>query len=174
MAYQPPRGEVGEEALIRLHEEFKRHGIDFATGVPCGGQEGTIYYLIEDEEIDHVAVNREAEAVGVAAGAYLAGKTPIVYMQNSGFFDSSNELGSLLLSYEIPLLYTVTWRGCPGENTPQHQTTGAATKSLLDSFGVPYRVIGEDPIDETISDLFTAIEEEQLPAVLLVPRRWYQ
>lgn len=174
MDYSPPRGEPEVEELQRVHAALKQNGVNFATGVPCGGQEGTIYHLINDSEIQHVAANREGEAVGIAAGARMAGQTPLVYMQNSGFFDSTNELGSLLQAYEIPIFYSVTWRGCPGENTPQHIQTGDATRPLLEDFDVPYRVLGEDPVKESIEWLFTQMRSESQPVVLLVPRRWYQ
>lgn len=104
----------------------------------------------------------------------MSGRTPVVYMQNSGLFGSSNEIASLLLAYDIPLLLSVTWRGCPGENTPQHQITGSATKDLLDSLGVPFRIIDEDNTGEILADLFARIRDEQVTAALLIPRRWYQ
>src|SRR3989344_437279 len=152
----------GNEYTDLLHRTLRRYGIDFATGVPCGAQKEIIYNLMSDPDILHVPATREAEAIGTSAGAYLAGKRPIVYMQNSGLFDSSNDIASLLMCYEIPYLLSVTWRGCPGEDTPQHVITGSATTSLLDSLGVSYEVLERDRIEKMLQKLFKRMEDNHL------------
>lgn len=157
-----------------LHGVFREYGVDFVTGVPCGAQKHIIQNLMEDPDIVHVPATRESEAIGIAAGAYLARKNPLVYMQNSGLFGSSNDIASLLLLYRIPVFLSVTWRGCPGENAPQHFITGKATKSLLDSIGVPYETLKKDCIDETVSSLFKRMREESVPVALLIERGWYK
>jgi sulfopyruvate decarboxylase alpha subunit len=160
--------------ITHLHELLKAHGINFATGVPCGAQEDIIYNLAHDTEIIHVVATRESEAIGIAAGAYLGGRKPIVYMQNSGLFGSSNDVASLLMVYEIPVLLSVTWRGCEGEDTPQHVITGAATLSLLESLGVPHRVLEKDNIDGTLSFLFSEMENMSIPTVMLIKKGWHE
>lgn len=157
-----------------LHRLFKEYGIDFATGVPCGAQEYIIENLMGDPDITHIPATSESEAIGIAAGAYLTGRNPLVYMQNSGLFGSSNDIASLLLLYKIPIFLSVTWRGCPGENAPQHFVTGKATKSLLESIDVPYEILKKDNIDETVSSLFRRMGEERVPVALLIERGWYK
>lgn len=49
-------------------------------------------------------------------------------MQNSGLMNSLNDLSSLLITYKIPILFIVSWRGAPGEDAPQHLINGIATK----------------------------------------------
>ena len=93
----------------QLHQVFLELGVDFASGVPCGVLRHIIKNFIDDAEILHVSANRESEAVGLAAGAYLAGKIPVVYMQNSGLFAASNDIASLLIPYEIPIFFTVSY-----------------------------------------------------------------
>jgi len=65
-------------------------------GVPCS----KIKDLIEDVEIN---CSTEEEAISIAAGAILAGKKPIVYMQNSGLCRILDHVLSLYHPYEIPL-----------------------------------------------------------------------
>ncbi|MFA6404712.1 MAG: hypothetical protein WCW03_01815 [Candidatus Paceibacterota bacterium] len=62
-----------------IHRSFIESGVNFATGVPCGVLKHIIRNLNNDTRVLHVPANRESEAIGLAAGAYLAGKTPIVY-----------------------------------------------------------------------------------------------
>lgn len=157
-----------------LHRVLREYGIDFATGVPCGAQKHIIQNLMMDSNIFHVPATKEAEAIGIAAGAYLAGRNPLVYMQNSGLFDSSNDIASLLLLYRIPVFLLVTWRGCPGESAPQHFVTGKATKNLLESIGVPYGNLEKDNIDKVVSSLFENMQKERIPVALLIQRGWYK
>ena len=70
------------------------------------------------------ATTREDAALGVAAGAYLGGRLPMVLMQNSGLGVSVNALGSLHILYEMPVLLLVTWRGYEGKDAPEHLVMG--------------------------------------------------
>lgn len=158
-----------------LHKILKINGINFASGVPCGVQKYIISNLSHDSEILHIPATREAEAIGISAGAYLAGKNPIVYMQNSGFFDCSNDIASLLIPYKIPIFLSITWRGCPGEVTPQHLITGKTTKSLLNSLGISYQILdrdNRDNIEKILLNLFKVKDNNHLPVALLIKRGW--
>ena len=95
-------GERNEKA-DQMHQLFLELGVNFASGVPCGVLKYIIKNLDGDARILHVPANRESEAIGLAVGAYLAGKTPVIYMQNSGLFAASNDIASLLVPYEIPI-----------------------------------------------------------------------
>lgn len=153
-----------------MFQALKTGGIDFATGVPCGVQRALIACLANDAEIVHAPATREAEAIGIAAGAYLAGKKPLVYMQNSGLMDSINEISSLLLPYQIPVLFSVTWRGFPGETAPQHFVNGRVTTKILDAVEIPYENVTKDNVEAAVAAAFFAIEDKHLPAVLLIVR----
>lgn len=155
-----------------LHRLFKKHGINFATGVPCGVLHSIIDNLTNDPDILHVSVNRESEAVGIAAGAYFSGRIPVIYMQNSGLFSSSNDIASLLIPYQIPILFIVTYRGCKGEDAIQHFTIGKATEKLLKSFGLFYLVYKQQTLEILVNQIFSKMKETSLPVVLLLKRGW--
>lgn len=89
---------------------------------------------------------REDAALGVAAGAYLAGRSPVVLMQNSGLGVSLNALGSLHILYGMPVLLVVTWRGFEGRDAPEHLVMGRVMLGLLELFEIAYR-IPEGPDD---------------------------
>jgi len=155
-----------------LHEQLKKHGINFATGVPCGVLCHIIDNLLNDSDILHVKSNRESEAVGIAAGAYLSGKHPVIYMQNSGLFASSNDIASLLIPYSMPIFFIVTYRGCEGEDAIQHLITGGATEKLLKSFGMNFVVHVNQNINDLIDEIFCQMKRNYLPGVLLLKRGW--
>jgi len=113
-------------------------GFDFFAGVPCS-LVGPVIAELERRGI-YLGETREDAALGVAAGAYLGGRRPVVIMQNSGLGVSLNALGSLHILYEVPVLLLVTWRGFEGRDAPEHLVMGAALPGLLDLFGIPSRV----------------------------------
>jgi len=65
-------------------------------GVPCS----KIKNRIEDAEIP---CSSEEEAMSIAAGVWLTGKKPVVYMQNSGLCRVLDHVLSLYHPYGLPL-----------------------------------------------------------------------
>lgn len=156
----------------QLHKDLKVHGINFASGVPCGVLRHVIHNLQNDEKILHVLANRESEAVGLAAGAYLAGMKPVLYMQNSGLFASSNDIASLILLCNMPILMLVSLRGAVGETAPQHFVTGRNTIPLLDCFGIPHCFLREGNVHDAVELAFKTMDEQQKPFAILFERGW--
>src|SRR5580704_6615016 len=86
-----------------LLDELLAEGFDFFAGVPDSGLKEFIGEVESLPSGMHVTATWEAEAVALAAGAYLAGKKPCVYMQNAGLGHAVNPLASLCLPYRIPV-----------------------------------------------------------------------
>lgn len=156
----------------QMHEVFLELGVNFASGVPCGVLRHIIQNFNKEKTIIHVPANRESEAVGLAAGAYFAGKTPVIYMQNSGLFAASNDIASLLIPYKIPIFFTVSYRGCEGEDAVQHLTTGRTTETLLLSFNLPFVVLDKHDIGILLRSMFEKMHKTKLPTFLLLKRGW--
>jgi sulfopyruvate decarboxylase subunit alpha len=154
----------------KVVELIKELGINFATGVPCAVQKELIALLSTDNEILHISATREEEAIGIAAGAYLGGKLPVVYMQNSGLGNSINAISSLLVAYKIPVLLLVTWRGYPGEDAPQHLPMGKATPKILESLEISYYVLKRENAEETIQLAIREMLNRSLPVAILLIR----
>ena len=70
--------------------DLEESGFDFFTGVPDSTLSGVIATLVERKR--YVPAVREDEAVAMAAGAFMAGRAPVVLMQNSGIGTSLNTL----------------------------------------------------------------------------------
>lgn len=162
------------EKVNRLHGIFRELGVNFASGVPCGVLRHIIKNFDDDVAVLHVIANRESEAVGIAAGAYLGGKIPVVYMQNSGLFSASNDIASLLIPYKMPIFFVVSYRGCEGEDAVQHLTTGRATEHLLKSFGLPFVVFGDQNLEALVRSMFGTMRKAELPTFLLLKRGWHR
>jgi phosphonopyruvate decarboxylase len=144
-------------------------GFDFFTGVPCSLLEAPIAHLEQDRGLGYVPAVREDEAMGMAAGAWLAGKRlPVVFMQNSGLGNCLNAIASLQRIYDIPTLLVVSWRGKDGKDAPEHLVMGEAMPALFDSFGVPHERVALAGFDEQAKRLAKKLEETRQPVALVV------
>src|SRR2546426_384158 len=151
-----------------------RHGFDFFTGVPCSLVEDVIAVLETERDASYVAAVREDAAVGLAAGAWLAGRRPCVLMQNSGLGTSLNALASLSLMYGFPALVVVTWRGYAGQDAPEHILTGRITPQILDLLGMPYRVLSAESAAADVAWAAKEMDTRMQPVAIVVPPRVVQ
>jgi phosphonopyruvate decarboxylase len=147
---------------------LKSHGFDFYTGVPCTILKDIIICLSSDAEMPYVPATREDEAMGIATGAYLAGKKPVVMMQNSGLGSSINPLASLDILYGIPLFLLISWRGYQGKDAPEHLIMGEATLKLLEAIGVPVQIVTAEHPDVAISASAKVIQQKGIPAAAIL------
>ena len=148
---------------------LERHRIDFSAGVPCSLIEDLIATLETHPRIPYVPAVREDVAVGLAAGAWLAGRRPAVLMQNSGLGTSLNALASLSLMYGLPALLLVTWRGYQGNDAPEHILMGEISPKLLTLCGIPHRVLAAESLEADLAWAVAEMEQRLQPVALLVP-----
>jgi sulfopyruvate decarboxylase subunit alpha len=115
----------------QLLSELRASGLDFFVSVPCKLLANLLTMLEADPSIIYSPVAREEEGVGLACGAYLAGRHPAIVMQNSGFGNSANAILSLLNYYRVPVVFVVSHRGTEGEPIEAQYMMGAAVGCLL-------------------------------------------
>lgn len=149
----------------------KQKGWDFFTGVPCSFLTPLINATISSPKFEYIGAASEGEAVGIAAGAYLAGRLPVVMCQNSGLGNTVNPLTSLNFPFKIPALLIVTWRGEPGlKDEPQHELMGEITHSMLGMMRIPHRPFPkqENEIVPALDAALGHIQETGLPFALVM------
>jgi sulfopyruvate decarboxylase subunit alpha len=150
----------------RFADRLLAAGFDFFTGVPCS-LVGPLIAELERRGL-YFGELREDAALGVAAGAYLGGRLPVVIMQNSGLGVSLNALGSLHLLYRIPCLLLPTWRGHEGNDAPEHLVMGEVMPRLLDLYDIPQRVPSAETADRDVEWAAASIRETGRPVALVV------
>jgi sulfopyruvate decarboxylase subunit alpha len=91
----------------------------------------------DDPEVTLVRVAKEEEAIGISAGAHLAGVNSALLMQNHGLLAAVNPIVSLALLYKIPLLMLISYRGHMGERDPWQTQGGMVTEPLLRTLNIP-------------------------------------
>jgi sulfopyruvate decarboxylase subunit alpha len=111
---------------------------DFFTGVPDSTLKSVWKVLERAPRNLYVPSVREDNAVGMAVGAYLGGKNPVVLMQNSGLGHCLNALTSLVSPYRIPVLLIIGWRGAEASDSAEHILMGSASPAVLSAAGVPF------------------------------------
>ena len=134
--------------------------VDFFTGVPDSQLKALCNYLIDQYGVDgkhHIIGANEGNCTAIAAGYHLAtGKTPVVYMQNSGEGNIINPVASLLNDkvYAIPTIFVIGWRGEPGvPDEPQHIYQGEVTIKLLEDMDIPAFIIDKTTTEKDIEQI---------------------
>ena len=138
---------IESEAFIGV---LAQQGIDFFCGVPDSLLQDFCACLADScRKNRHIITANEGNAVALTSGHYLAtGRIGLVYMQNSGLGNAVNPLLSLTDAgvYGIPVLLLIGLRGEPGTvDEPQHAAQGRITLDLLQTLGIPYRILSPDP-----------------------------
>jgi sulfopyruvate decarboxylase TPP-binding subunit len=155
-------------ATVSFADRLLGAGFDFFTGVP----DSTFKALLREmerrpNEFGYVPAVSENVAVGLAAGAYLAGRQPAIVMQNTGLALAINPLASLALIYRIPILLLIGWRGHDGTDSPEHRVIGASTLPLLASLRLPYFVPDGDSLDADLARAVATMASERIPCALV-------
>ena len=151
-------------------EALQGAGYDYFTGVPCSLLKGVIRRFDEHPAYGYVSAVREDSAIGMAAGAFLAGRQPAVFMQNSGLGVCMNALVSLNGIYDIPVLLVASWRGQGGVDAPEHLLMGEIMQPYFDMIQVPSRVLRADTLREDVAAITKTIRTTQRPGALIVPK----
>ncbi len=154
---------------------FESAGVDFWTGVPDSLLKHFCAYVSDRAPNGrHVIAANEGGAVAIAAGHFLASGSPaLVYLQNSGLGNTLNPLISLAdpAVYQIPMVLLIGWRGEPGRpDEPQHRKQGEVTLPILESIGIPFAVLPDEPqaATEAIAAAVATAVSESRPYALVV------
>ena len=112
-------------------------GLNPIISLPCKYTAALLNVISRKNNLLHIPVTREEEGVGIACGAYLAGKRPLLIIQNSGLGNSINAVASLSNYYKIPLVFIISHRGTEGETIDAQRPMGEITPLLLELLSIP-------------------------------------
>jgi sulfopyruvate decarboxylase subunit alpha len=150
-------------------EALKAAGFDFFCGVPCSLLKGLVSHLDQDRSLHYISATREDSAIGMAVGAWLGGRVPMVLMQNSGLGVSVNARASLSTMYELPALLVISWRGEGGNDAPEHILMGEIMTPILDLLKIPHRVLSREPMGPQVAWAKETMTSSRKPVALIVP-----
>lgn len=130
--------ETWHEAVIRA---LKDHEVRLVAYVPDNVLRPLIEAIHADPYFNAFPTTREEEAVGIVAGAVMAGLRGIVLMQTSGFATLPNALASLACAFQIPVPMIVSERGTLGEFNPGQAIVCRTMRPILDSMGIEHHTM---------------------------------
>jgi phosphonopyruvate decarboxylase len=169
-----------------LYDALAQAGVRFYAGVPDSLLKDFCAFVSNNHPSSrHVIAANEGSAVALACGFHMATSTlPLVYLQNSGLGNMVNPLVSLAdpTVYGIPLIILLGWRGelfADGtqiRDEPQHVRQGAITSDLLESLGIPFRVLADGPeaAVRQVNNLAELAKERSGPVALVVRKGTFE
>jgi sulfopyruvate decarboxylase subunit alpha len=156
---------------VQVAKELCRELMAVGFGPFLGTPNGLLspfYSALDNHEV--LVVAREDNAVGVAAGASLAGQYPVVLMASAGLGQAVGAIASLVVPYRIPMLLIVAARPIDPEATRENLIMGRLTEPLLDGLGVEAVVLNpEVRPSRQVNRLRDIVRGEHRPAALMIP-----
>lgn len=156
-------------------EQFRACGISDVTTVPDYVQMSVHRRLTEGAlpEVRVVQCSTEHEAVTIAAGLHIGGRTPLVMMQNQGLYACCNALRAIGLDAQLPLLLLVGQFAREFANLgadPQSSSRRLVrnTERLLEALEVPFYRLECRADVGVIRTAHQRSQDERWPVVVLV------
>jgi sulfopyruvate decarboxylase alpha subunit len=119
-----------------VRDVLKRHNVSLVTFVPDNVLRPLISAIEADPFFTAFGCTREEEALGINAGAWMAGMRGILLMQTSGFATLPNALASLSVPFQIPTLMMVSERGTLGEFNIGQSLVARTMRPVLDALAI--------------------------------------
>ncbi|MFQ5672029.1 MAG: sulfopyruvate decarboxylase subunit alpha [Nitrospinales bacterium] len=151
-------------------DQLRVDGFGFFTGVPCSLLSGLFAVLENQSDAPYIPAVREDAGVGLCAGAYMAGKLPVLLMQNSGIGYCLNAFTSLNLIYKLPVLVIMSWRGYGGKDAPEHIIMGDINENILKTADMAHAVLTADNEEDVMRAALETIKDKELPFTLLIKK----
>jgi sulfopyruvate decarboxylase subunit alpha len=162
---------VSVENSRAIYEALKACGVRLVSALPETWLVHLIRMAEEDPEMTLVRLAKEEEAVGISAGAHLAGVKTAMLMQNHGFLAAINGIVSFAQLYKIPLLMLVSYRGTFGERDPWQTQGGKVTEPVLRALGIPTCTLdARDSVELRIRHAQALAESGLQPVAVLLTR----
>src|SRR5205807_8090757 len=114
-------------------------------------------------------VCREGEAVAVAAGLLLGGKTPVVLLQCTGLFEAGDALRNIIHDLRLPLFLIVGVRGYRLHREGKTaDTCPVFTEPILRAWQIPYVVLDQgNSADDLARAYRESVAEQRCGAALI-------
>jgi sulfopyruvate decarboxylase subunit alpha len=154
-----------------IYDALKACDIKIMSALPETWLVHLIRMADEDPDMTLVRIAKEEEAIGISAGAHLAGVNSALLMQNHGFLAAINPIVSLAFLYRIPLLMLISHRGHWGEKDPWQTQGGLATEPILRALNIPiWHLTNPADVHRRLKDAQTLASASLHPVAVLLSR----
>jgi sulfopyruvate decarboxylase subunit alpha len=154
-----------------IYDALKACDVKIMSALPETWLVHLLHMADDDPDMILVRIAKEEEAVGISAGAHLAGVNSALLMQNHGFLAAINPIVSLALLYKIPLLMLISYRGHMGEKDSWQTQGGMATEPILRALNIPiWHLTDSTNVYRRIKDAQTLAHASLHPVAVLLTR----
>ncbi|MGA8610687.1 MAG: hypothetical protein WB760_03015 [Xanthobacteraceae bacterium] len=155
----------------QIHAQLVKAGVRLAATLPDDWLNGLIRRVDRDNDMRHIPVGREAEAIAICAGAFFGGVRSAAIIGNTGLLTCTGEMATLCLRHAIPVFCVVSERGSIDDHMIYQEVQGRRTIPLLQAYDFPYRVIDSTDEIETIPDAYEWHRLQKRPFVLFLTKK---
>src|SRR5438552_16471633 len=154
-----------------IYDSLKACDVQLLSALPETWLVHLIRMADDDPEVTLVRLSKEEEAIGISAGAHLAGVNSACLMQNHGFLAAINPIVSLALLYKIPLLMLISYRGHMGEKDRWQTRVCLVTESILRALNIPtWHLTNSNDVYRRLKDAQTLANASLHPVAVLLSR----
>ena len=155
-----------------LVDEFKKNGVTHVVTIPDSETNYLYELMVEQDWLDVVPISREGEAAGTALGLSVAGKVPVILIQNTGMMESGDSIRGMALDAGFPLLMVVGYRGWTRRGVII-DSAAKYTEPFLNAFGINYYFVETNADGERISTAFEEARKTNRPVVVLIGHEYH-
>ncbi len=148
-------------------QHMKQAGVTDVVWLPDSETNWLYMLMLAEPSLRLVGVTREGHACSIAAGLYIAGRKPLILIQNTGMMESGDSIRGWLMGLQVPVVLMVGYRGYTrhGVNT---DTAATYTERFLHAFDLNFYLVENDGDAPRIATAFEEAERTQRPVVVLV------
>ena len=162
---------VQQQAAILRPEtmvaEFKKNDVTHVVTIPDSETNYLYELMAEQDWLEVVPVSREGEAWGTAMGLNIAGKVPVVLVQNTGMLESGDSIRGMAIDAGFPLVMIIGYRGWTRRGVIS-DSVAKYTEPFLVAFGINYYLVEQNEDGDRISLAFDEAKATSRPVAILV------
>ena len=157
------------EVSSQIVDALKSVGVRLVVSLPDSWLGEAGQRAAQDPDLKHVSVNNEGDGVAICGGAWLGGTKAAMLMENTGMLVSTYALTRFHLTFGIPTLMLVSYRGDFGDGNWWGSSVGRVTEPVLRGLGISYEVIrSADQIPGAIRKADRSSAASLLPTAVLL------
>jgi len=148
---------------------LKANDVRLVTYIPDNVLTPLIDAVHADPWFRAICPSREEEALGIVAGAWMAGTRGITLMQTSGFATVPNVLASMIVPYQIPALMLVSERGTLGDHQLAQAIVRSTMRPVLQTLGIEHVTLERlEDVEFVVDGMAQQAYATQAPAAVIL------
>ena len=147
--------------------ELKKCDFDYIVTVPDDGTRRLYTRLQKTPDFKLIPACREGEAIAIAAGLMLGGKSPLVLIQNTGFYESGDSIRGLAIDLHLPMLLMISCRGWKS-NAPMTDSAAIYIRPAIEAWGIHHHLIEDNQHVSRISQALDEARKARKPVAVLL------